>query len=97
MVPQTNRGGAVIEVRISDSMASATMIDRHAEIAASEPVYALTSRKAGKHSRVYSGDRAAWLAWLRICEGNAEGAMDEPAARRASRQAADRIQEALSK
>ena len=78
-------------------MASATMIDRHAEIAASEPVYALTSRQAGKYSRVYSGQPAAWEAWLRICQGNADGAMDEPAARRASQQAADRIREALGK
>ena len=87
----------MIEVRISDSMASATMIDRHAEIAAGEPVYALTSRKVGKYSRVYSGEPVAWEAWLRICQGNAEGAMDEPAARRASRQAAERIRTALGK
>lgn len=87
---------ADIFVRLSDRMVSATAIDRHADIAQSEPVYRLRFEGSpSRNSNVYSGSREAWTAWLRICIGNAEGALDEPADRRLSRQAADRIEAAL--
>jgi hypothetical protein len=86
-----------IEIWISDSMASATGIDRHFDFAKSEPVYGLRQRPGNRRYRsLYAGSRETWRAWLSICEGNASGALDDPASMRASRAAADRIREALA-
>jgi hypothetical protein len=87
-----------IEIWISDSMAFSAGIDRHFDFAKSEPVYGLRQRP-GKHRRrtLYAGSRETWEAWWSICEGNASGALDNPAEMRASGKAADRIREALNR
>jgi len=85
----------MIPVRISDSIAAATMIDRHSEISASEPVYSLRLLRRSGKSCVYEGDEAAWRAWLKIVEGNARGALDDANDMRRNAEAARRIRDAL--
>ncbi len=86
----------MIEVRISDEMAVVTMIDDCRSVAKSEPVYLLTPvRRIGKHSTIYAGSRESWEAWLKICEHNATGAIDDPKDRRTSAACAERIAAAL--
>lgn len=85
----------MIVVRISDSIAAATMIDRHAEISSTEPVYSLRLARRSGRSCLYEGDELAWRAWLRIVEGNASGALDDLSDRRKNAEAAKRIREAI--
>jgi hypothetical protein len=88
----------LIEVRISDAMAVATMIERWQEIARDNPQYALAgSRSSGRWSSIYTGTRAAWEAWARHCRDNADGALDCPPDMRLNAQAAQRIEDALSR
>jgi hypothetical protein len=88
----------LIEVRISDAMAVATMIERWQEIAKDNPQYALVgSRRSRRWSSIYTGTRSAWETWARHCRDNASGALDYPPDMRLNAQAAQRIEDALSR
>jgi hypothetical protein len=87
----------LIEVRISDSMAVATMLERWNEISKESPHYSLAgSRRAGSRSTIYRGTRSAWESWAKHCRDNAEGALDFAPDRKLNAQAAERIEAAIS-
>jgi hypothetical protein len=87
----------LIEVRISDAMAVATMIERWDEIAKDNPKYALSgSRRSGRWSTIYAGTAQAWRAWAAHCRDNAEGALDYRPDMRLNAKAAERIEAALA-
>ena len=84
-----------IDVRLSDEMACAAMIDRASEIGGKFVPIARSPHRW--RSAIYTASVEVWRAWLEVCNDNASGyTTDDPAEKRLNAKAAERIAAAIA-